>query len=65
MLRGRTDDEKADAVRAFERDVVPMLGDGRVRPTVDKIFKAEDVGEAHRYLESNESFGKVVLEFAS
>ena len=65
MLRGRTNDEKADAVRAFARDVVPMLADGRVRPTVDKVFQAGDVGDAYDYLESNESFGKVVLEFES
>ena len=64
VLRGRPDDEKADAVRAFERDVVPMLADGRIRPTIDRVFKASDVGEAHRYLESNASFGKVLLEFA-
>ena len=65
VLRGRPDDEKAEAVRAFDRDVVPMLRDGRVRPTVDRVFRAAEVAEAHRYLESNESFGKVVLEFVS
>ncbi|HKP68075.1 MAG TPA: zinc-binding dehydrogenase, partial [Pyrinomonadaceae bacterium] len=65
VLRGRPNDEKADAVRAFERDVLPMLVDGRVRPTVDKVFGAANVREAHSYLESNESFGKVLLEFVS
>ena len=65
VLRGRPDNEKADAVRAFGSDVVPLLADGRVRPNVDKVFGIEDVQEAHRYLESNESFGKVVLEIGS
>jgi putative PIG3 family NAD(P)H quinone oxidoreductase len=65
MLRGRTNNEKAEAVRAFARDVVPMLADGRVRPTLDKVFQAGDVRDAYDYLESNESFGKVVLEFES
>jgi len=65
MLRGRTNDEKAEAVRAFALEVVPMLADGRVRPTVDKVFQAGDVRDAYDYLESNESFGKVVLEFES
>ena len=50
-------------MRAFERDVVPMLADGRVKPVVDKVFEAEDAMKAYRYLASNESFGKCVLRF--
>jgi putative PIG3 family NAD(P)H quinone oxidoreductase len=62
-LRGRSAEEKAAAVSAFVDDVVPMLADGRVRPNLDKVFSASEIQEAHRYLESNESFGKVVIEF--
>ena len=65
LLRPRSNEEKAAAVRAFERDVVPLLLAGRVRPNLDRVFKVEDVADAHRYLESKESFGKVVLEFLS
>jgi putative PIG3 family NAD(P)H quinone oxidoreductase len=63
VLRGRTLEEKAAATRAFVNEVVPLLADGRVRPNLDKVFPAADIQEAHRYLESNESFGKVVIEF--
>jgi NADPH:quinone reductase-like Zn-dependent oxidoreductase len=63
VLRGRSISEKADAVNAFTRDVVPMLASGSVRPNVDRIFSADEVRAAHEYLESNESFGKVILEF--
>lgn len=65
VLRARSGDEKAEAVRAFESEVVPMLAEARVRPTVDRVFGVDDVRDAYDYLESNESFGKVVLEFES
>lgn len=64
VLRGRTIDEKSEATRAFEEEVVPLLADGRVRPNVDRVFPAENVREAYEYLASNKSFGKLVLEFS-
>jgi NADPH2:quinone reductase len=63
VLRGRSLAEKADAVNAFARDVVPLLASGAVTGNVDKIFAIDNVRDAHAYLESNESFGKVILEF--
>ena len=63
VLRGRTTEEKAEAVSAFARDVVPLLASGAIVPNVDRVFDAADVRAAHDYLESNESFGKVVLRF--
>jgi putative PIG3 family NAD(P)H quinone oxidoreductase len=61
VLRTRSAEEKATATRLFGLHVLPLLETGRVRPVVDSTFKLEDIGEAHRRLESNESFGKVVL----
>jgi len=63
MLRGRSSDEKAGATRKFVDDVVPLLALRKVRPNIDRIFPVEDVIAAYKYLGSNESFGKVVLEF--
>jgi putative PIG3 family NAD(P)H quinone oxidoreductase len=63
VLRGRSLEEKAEATRKFSEQVVPLLASGKVRPNIDKIYPAERVGEAHEYLESNKSFGKVLLEF--
>ena len=62
-LRGRSIEEKADATRAFAIDVVPHLANGSVRANLDRVFDLLDVRAAHEYLESNESFGKVVLSF--
>lgn len=63
VMRSRSAEEKAEAVAGFEKDVLPLISDGSIRPNVDRVFTMSDVAEAHRYLESNKSFGKVVLEF--
>ena len=60
-LRTRPAEEKATATRLFAQQVVPLLASGAVRPVIDKVFKMEQVREAHKRIESNESFGKVVL----
>ena len=63
VLRSRSVEEKAGATDAFRIGVIPLLVSGAVRPTVDRVFSFQDVRAAHEYLESNESFGKVILEF--
>lgn len=63
VLRSRSIEEKAEATRVFAAEVVPLLASGKIKPNVDCCFKAEDAGKAHEYLESNQSFGKAVLEF--
>ncbi|MEJ7622690.1 MAG: NAD(P)H-quinone oxidoreductase [Pyrinomonadaceae bacterium] len=63
VLRSRTVKEKADATRSFADEVIPLLAAGRVTANIDRVFPMSDVHEAYRYLESNVSFGKVVLEF--
>ena len=63
VLRSRSILEKAKATKAFEREVIPLLKSGLIRPNIDRIFKLEEIQAAHKYLESNESFGKIVLEF--
>jgi NADPH2:quinone reductase len=60
-LRTRSSEEKAAATRLFAQQVVPLLASGAVRPVIDQVFKWKDVRGAHERIESNESFGKVVL----
>ncbi|MEP6742210.1 MAG: NAD(P)H-quinone oxidoreductase [bacterium] len=61
MLRGRSTEEKATATRLFSEQVLPLLANGRLRPVIDRVYKIEEVREAHARMESNESFGKIVL----
>ena len=65
MLRARTNEEKAAAVRRFAAEVVPLLARGHVRPALDSTFPLAGVRAAHERLESNETFGKVVLVVSS
>jgi putative PIG3 family NAD(P)H quinone oxidoreductase len=60
-LRTRSLEEKATATRLFGQHVVPLLAGGAVRPVIDRVFQMEEVRAAHQRIESNESFGKVVL----
>ncbi len=63
VLRGRSPEEKAEASALFARQFIPMFETGQLRPNVDRVFPFSDVAEAHRYLASNKSFGKVILTF--
>jgi NADPH:quinone reductase-like Zn-dependent oxidoreductase len=60
-LRTRPAEEKATATRLFAQQVVPLLATGAIKPVIDRVFKMDDVRSAHQRIESNESFGKVVL----
>jgi NADPH:quinone reductase-like Zn-dependent oxidoreductase len=61
-LRARSAEEKAAAVRRFAAHVVPLLARRSVRPVLDQTFALEDVRAAYERLESNETFGKVVIQ---
>ena len=60
-LRTRSDEEKATATRLFAQQVVPLLATGQVRPVIESVFEMGEVRAAHERIESNETFGKVVL----
>jgi putative PIG3 family NAD(P)H quinone oxidoreductase len=60
-LRNRSNEEKATATRLFAAQVVPLLADGRVRPIIDRVYKLEEARDGYARVESNETFGKVVL----
>ena len=61
VLRARSLEEKILATQAFACEVVPLLANGVLRPTIDSRFKMTEIGKAHERLESNETFGKVVV----
>ena len=61
VLRARTVDEKAAATSAFIRDLGPAFESGALRAVVDREFSLDDIADAHRRMESNESFGKVLI----
>jgi NADPH2:quinone reductase len=61
-LRARPLEEKILAARALERHLVPLFGRGVLRPVVDRVLPLAQAAEAHRLVQSNVTFGKLVLE---
>jgi NADPH:quinone reductase-like Zn-dependent oxidoreductase len=64
VLRARPMEEKAAAVQAFARGVVPLLAEGRLAPPIDRVFPAADAAAAFDHLAAPGKFGKVLLQFA-
>jgi putative PIG3 family NAD(P)H quinone oxidoreductase len=62
VLRARAAEEKTAITRSFRDSVLPLLEQGKIRPVVDRKFPLGEVAAAHRYVESNENFGKVVVQ---
>jgi NADPH:quinone reductase-like Zn-dependent oxidoreductase len=52
------DPARLEAAKTF---VLDGLNAGALRPIIDRTFRFEQIVEAHRYLESNQQFGKIVV----
>lgn len=63
-LRPQNDDEKAGITKRFVDNWLPLLVDGSIDQVVHAVLPFDRVREAHRILESNENFGKVVMTIA-
>ena len=61
VLRSRTLEERAQDARGFAERVIPLLEARIVKPVIDRVFALDDIAEAHRVVESNETVGKVVI----
>jgi NADPH:quinone reductase-like Zn-dependent oxidoreductase len=59
--RFRTAPQRAETVRGFVKDVLPLMGDGRLRPLVDKVFPFAELPAAIRFMESDAQVGKIVV----
>ncbi|MCA1407169.1 zinc-dependent alcohol dehydrogenase family protein [Ensifer sp. IC3342] len=53
-----SDPARLEAAKAF---ILDGLIDGSLRPVIARTFPFEEIVEAHRFLESNEQFGKIVV----
>ncbi|MET7795873.1 NAD(P)H-quinone oxidoreductase [Streptomyces decoyicus] len=60
-LRARPLNEKAAIVAAVREHVWPLIGNGQVRPIVDRTLPLAEAAEAHRIVEASTHIGKVVL----
>ena len=61
VLRARPLEEKIAVTRSFADEVVPLLARGVLRAVVDSEFRLSAIRAAHERMESNQTFGKVVI----
>ena len=64
MLRARPAAEKAELRDALEKRLWPGVLGGEIRPVIDRIFPLDEVAAAHRYFDSGQHVGKILLSFA-
>jgi putative PIG3 family NAD(P)H quinone oxidoreductase len=64
VLRARPLEEKIVLAREFSARMISEFESGALRPVVDRVIPFADIREAHRAMESNESFGKIVLSWS-
>jgi NADPH2:quinone reductase len=64
MLRARPLEQKAQAVRAFEHELLPHLASGRLRPVIDTVVPYERATEAFDRMAASGKLGKVLMQFA-
>lgn len=61
VLRSRPVPEKAEIVAEFTRRALPKFADRSIVPIIEKVFTIDQVAEAHRMMEEDKHFGKIVL----
>ena len=60
-LRARSVASKAAVMSALRERVWPLIESGEIAPVIDEVVPIAETGRAHQLVESNETFGKVVL----
>ena len=63
-LRARPLEEKIEVAREFSARLIPLFEAGRLKPVVDRVIPFEKVRDAHSLMQSNKTFGKIVLRWS-
>ena len=64
VMRSRPLADRVAITRHFQEHLEPALIDGRMRPVLDRVFPLREAAEAHRYMEADRNFGKIILDVA-
>jgi putative PIG3 family NAD(P)H quinone oxidoreductase len=64
VLRSRPVAEKAEIVTEFIQRALPKFADRSIVPIIEKSFTIDEVVEAHRMMEEDSHFGKIVLKIS-
>jgi NADPH2:quinone reductase len=60
-LRARSVADKGAIARAVEKNVLPLIVAGKVKPVIYKTFSLTSAGPAHALMETSAHIGKIVL----
>ncbi len=60
-LRARSHAEKAAIAQSVEREVWPLIRNGRIKPVVDSVMPLSQVAEAHARMAGSSHIGKILL----
>jgi putative PIG3 family NAD(P)H quinone oxidoreductase len=64
VLRSLPVKDKGNIVAEFTRIVLPRFADRTIVPIIEKVFALDEVVEAHRMMEEDRHFGKIVIKVA-
>jgi NADPH2:quinone reductase len=56
--------DKSAIVAEFTKTALPKFADRTIVPMIEKVFPLDQVVEAHRMMEEDRHFGKIVLKIA-
>ena len=54
--------QKAEGVRRFEQEMLPLAAQGRLRPLIDRVFAFDALPAARAHMEANAHVGKIVIQ---
>jgi NADPH2:quinone reductase len=63
VLRSRPLEEKIALAQSFTQHALPLFAQGKLKAVVERVLPASEIRAAHEHMESNASFGKIVLSF--
>jgi len=63
-LRARPLEEKIAATLSFAREVLPLFEQKSLHVVIDSEFRLREIRQAHERMESNQTFGKIVLRMS-
>lgn len=61
-LRPRSDLQKAHIAQALQKNVWPLLENGKCLPVIDSVYPLDEVVKAHERMESSAHIGKIMLQ---
>ena len=60
----RTAAQRAETVKGFTRDFLPLFESGKLKPLVDKVYDFKDLPAAKARMEADSHAGKIVVKIS-